>query len=393
MRKKLVNILLTFIICFLGIYVFIQGGTKIIEEWRNDTNQKLVEMAQNTFLPVFSYVSQESKYREGSKNVATDWISNQVMNLFPLGKYFAEQPDEEILIEDTLTYEMLLAQQAKDEERISEDLEVLEDATQANNSIITPASVSMEKLRDYNYLISKFYTVDSTTMTNSKQLNVDEFMSKDMKISRETKGPKVLIFHTHSQEAFVDSKPGDTSTSIVGIGAYLAEQLNAKGIATIHHDGVYDLINGKLDRSKAYELSEIGVREILNQYPSIEVVIDLHRDGVREDMHLVTDINGKQTAKIMFFNGLSRTKTNGDISYLYNPYIQDNLAFSFQMQLASESMYPGLARKIYLKGYRYSLHMMPKSLLIEAGAQTNTVQELKNAMDLLAELLNQVLVG
>ena len=373
--------------------MFIQGGTKIIEEWRNDTNQKLVEMAQNTFLPVFSYVSQESKYREGSKNVATDWISNQVMNLFPLGKYFAEQPDEEILIEDTLTYEMLLAQQAKDEERISEDLEVLEDATQANNTIITPASVSMEKLRDYNYLISKFYTVDSTTMTNSKQLNVDEFMSKDMKISRETKGPKVLIFHTHSQEAFVDSKPGDTSTSIVGIGAYLAEQLNAKGIETVHHDGVYDLNNGKLDRSKAYELSEIGVREILNQYPSIEVVIDLHRDGVREDMHLVTDINGKQTAKIMFFNGLSRTKTNGDISYLYNPYIQDNLAFSFQMQLASESMYPGLARKIYLKGYRYSLHMMPKSLLIEAGAQTNTVQELKNAMDLLAELLNQVLVG
>lgn len=375
------------------MYVFIQGGAKIIEVWKNETNQKLVEMAQNTFLPVFSYVRLESKYGEECESVATDWVSNQVMNLFPLSKYIAEQPDEDILIEDTLTYEMLLAQQAKDEERISEDLEALEDVAQANNSVTTPASLSMEKLRDYNYLISKFYTVDSTTMTNSNQLNVDEFMSKDMKISRETKGPKVLIFHTHSQETFVDSKPGDASTSIVGIGAYLAEQLNAKGIETIHHDGVYDLINGKLDRSKAYELSEIGVRDILNQYPSIEVVIDLHRDGVREDMHLVTDINGKQTAKIMFFNGLSRTKTNGDISYLYNPYIQDNLAFSFQMQLASESMYPGLARKIYLKGYRYSLHMMPKSLLIEAGAQTNTVQELKNAMDLLAELLNQVLVG
>ena len=191
----------------------------------------------------------------------------------------------------------------------------------------------------------------------------------------------------------MDSKAGDASTSIVGVGAYLAEQLNAKGIETLHHNGVYDLINGKLDRSKAYELSEIGVREILNQYPSIEVVIDLHRDGVKEDMHLVTEINGKQTARIMFFNGLSRTKTNGDIAYLYNPYIQDNLAFSFQMQLASENMYPGFARRIYLKGYRYSLHMMPKSLLIEAGAQTNTVEEMKNAMDLLAELLNQVFVG
>ena len=63
------------------------------------------------------------------------------------------------------------------------------------------------------------------------------------------------------------------------------------------------------------------------------------------------------------------------------------------MQLATEEMYPGLARRIYLKGYRYSLHMMPKSLLIEAGAQTNTVEEMRNAMDLLAEILNKVLVA
>ena len=140
-------------------------------------------------------------------------------------------------------------------------------------------------------------------------------------------------------------------------------------------------------------MSEIGVKEILNQYPSIEVVIDLHRDGVNENTHLVTEVNGKATAKLMYFNGLSRTKANGDIAYLYNPYIQDNLAFSFQMQMKTEELFPGLARRIYLKGYRYSLHMMPKSLLIEAGAQTNTVEEMRNAMDLLAEILNQVLIG
>lgn len=393
MRKKVANLLLAFIICFLGIYVFIQGGSRIIEEWRIESNRKLVEMAEKTFLPVFSYVSKESVCDEGSQSEAVDWILNRVLDIFPLSKYVSDLPDEEILTEDTLTYEMLLAEQAKDEERMSEDLEMVEDAAQVSNTIKTPAELSIEKLRDYNYLLSKFYTVDSTTMTSSKQLNADEFMEKDMHINQNAQGPKVLIFHTHSQEAFADSVASDSSTTIVGIGAYLAEKLNEKGIETLHHAGVYDLIDGKLDRSKAYELSEIGVREILNQYPSIEVVIDLHRDGVREDMHLVTDINGKQTARIMFFNGLSRTKTNGDISYLYNPYIQDNLAFSFQMQLASESMYPGLARKIYLKGYRYSLHMMPKSLLIEAGAQTNTVAEMKNAMDLLAEILNQVLVG
>ena len=100
-----------------------------------------------------------------------------------------------------------------------------------------------------------------------------------------------------------------------------------------------------------------------------------------EGTHLVTEVNGKPTAKIMYFNGLSRTRANGDITYLPNPYIQDNLAFSLQMELASERMFPGFARHIYL----------PKSLLIEAGAQTNTVQEMKNAMEVLAETLCQVI--
>lgn len=309
--------------------------------------------------------------------------------------YYVEEDEEvtrtERQVEDTLTYEMLLALQAKDEERLSEDLEKVE--VVLNEQIPASTPVSLEKLQDFNYLLSTYYTVDSTTSIGPEQLNASQMMSRDMKLQNSLEGPKVLIFHTHSQEAFRDSIPGDTNTSIVGVGKYLADRLNEKGIEALHHDGVYDLINGKLDRSRAYEMSEIGVKEILNQYPSIEVVIDLHRDGVNENTHLVTEVNGKATAKLMYFNGLSRTKANGDIAYLYNPYIQDNLAFSFQMQMKTEELFPGLARRIYLKGYRYSLHMMPKSLLIEAGAQTNTVEEMRNAMDLLAEILNQVLRG
>ena len=355
----------------------------MIEEWQADMQRNLAETAEKAFLPGLYYALNEVEKPE------EEWLEKQIMAFFPISGYVAEKGVETAEVEDSLTYEMLLRQQAKDDERLSEDLITQETQTAS----VVPKDLSIEKLRDFNYLLSKLYTVDSTTTIGPQQLDVDSLLAKDMHIDQNKAGPKVLIFHTHSQETFADSTSGDPSTSIVGIGKYLADRLNALGIETIHHDGVYDLVDGKLDRSKAYELSEIGVREILNQNPSIEVVIDLHRDGVREDLHLVTDINGKTTAKIMFFNGLSRTKTNGDIAYLKNPYIQDNLSFSLQMQLASESMYPGLARRIYLKGYRYSLHMMPKSLLIEAGAQTNTVQEMKNAMDLLAEILNQVLVG
>lgn len=381
MRKNKVTIILVGLILILSGYILLQGGSRMIENWKLQIHENLAETTEKLFLPGIYYAMNDEA--EGN------WLEDQIQVFFPLTGYVEEKAGETTEIEDALTYEMILEMQAKDSERLSEDLEEVQEASQPE---VKNTEISIEKLRDFNYLISKFYTVDSTTMIYEDELDVDKLLAKDMHIDTSTNGPKVLIFHTHSQEFFADSVNGDISTGIVGIGRYLAEQLNAKGIETLHHDGVYDLIHGELDRSKAYELSEIGVREILNQNPSIEVVIDLHRDGVSEDLHLVTEVDGKQTAKIMFFNGLSRTKANGDIAYLNNPYIQDNLSFSLQMQLASESMYPGLARKIYLKGYRYSLHMMPKSLLIEAGAQTNTVQEMRNAMDLLANILENVLI-
>ena len=144
-------------------------------------------------------------------------------------------------------------------------------------------------------------------------------------------------------------------------------------------------------RDGAYSKAGPVVEQILKENPGIEVVIDLHRDGVAEGTHLVTDIQGKQTASIMFFNGLSRTTSNGDIAYLPNPYIQDNLAFSLQMQLAANEYYPGFSRRIYLKGYRYNMHYCPKTLLVEAGAQTNTVQEMMNAMEPLADIIAKVI--
>lgn len=371
MRRQISSIVMATILVILSGYIFIWGGRGVLHSW-----------AGKTFFPGLTYLNNDKK----ELNV----VELLVENLFPLFQYVNKNAPSVSMVEDSLTYEMLLAEQAKDEERISEDLT----QTSSDTSVAQVANVdlSIEKLRDVNYLLSKFYTVDSTTTIRENQLNVDDLLSRSMKINQSVSGPKVLIFHTHSQEAFADSKAGDVSTTIVGMGKYLSEQLNALGIETLHHDGVYDLINGKLDRSKAYQQAEVGVKEILNQYPSIEVIIDLHRDGVPESTHLVTEIGGKKVAKIMYFNGLCRTKSNGDLTSMPNPYIQDNLALSLQMQLESERQFSGFTRRIYLKGYRYNMHLMPKSLLIEAGAQTNTVEEVKNAMDLLAKILSKVLL-
>ena len=215
-----------------------------------------------------------------------------------------------------------------------------------------------------------------------------------MKMSQDSSKPQILIFHTHSQEAFADSAEGDEADTIVGVGDYLTRLLSEKyGYNVIHDKSVYDLINGKLDRSKAYTYAEQSVASILEKNPSIEVVIDLHRDGVPDTTRLVTEVNGKKTAKIMFFNGLSYSRVNGDISYLPNPYRDDNLALSLQMQLMGNAYYPGYLRRIYVNAYRYCLHMRGKSMLIEAGAQTNTVEVVKNAMEPLADILDKTLCG
>lgn len=353
--------------------------------------KRVQKRAEERYLPSLSYLKAEPVLAPG------EWIAKQAMQILPAGGYLRRQKVYRASLEDEETYEMILKKQAEDENEVGADGKLVNPekavtVEEPPKMAQVPPEMSIEKLRDFDYLLSNFYTVDSATMIGPDQLNADDLLSRSMKIEKQGDAPKILIFHTHSQEAFIDSVEGDTDTTIVGMGKLLAERLNALGIPTIHHPGVYDLINGQLDRSAAYEYAEAGVRPILEEHPSIEVVIDLHRDGVGEDTHLVTEVNGKPTAQIMFFNGLSRTKDNGDIAYLPNPYIQDNLAFSLQMKLAAEQMYPGFTRRIFLRGYRYSLHMRPKSLLIEAGAQTNTVEEMRNAMELLAVTLQKVIV-
>ncbi len=255
------------------------------------------------------------------------------------------------------------------------------------------AEVPMDQLQNFDYLLNNFFTVDMTTAIDSSRLNLDSLMGKDLSISEDNSKPQILIYHTHSQEGFTDSVPGDASTTIVGVGEHLAELLRDKyGFNVIHHTAVYDMIDGVLDRNKAYNLAAPDIQSILDTYPSIEVVIDLHRDGV-DGYRFVTDIDGKPTARIMFFNGLSYSAETGDIDYLPNPYVQDNLAFSFQLQLKAAQYYPGFTRNIYLKSLRFNLHMRPRSLLIESGTQLNTVEEEMNAMEPLADILNQVLRG
>ena len=270
-----------------------------------------------------------------------------------------------------------------------------ETATAAAQVVPVPEiDLAPEKLADYDYLMNHFFIVDSATETTAEQINAASFLAEDLTLPKEVGLPQILIYHSHSQEAFCDSREGKVEDTIVGVGDYLTKLLSETyGYQVMHVTEKFDLAGGELDRSKAYDYARAWLEPVLKENPSIQVVIDLHRDGVPDDRRLVTEINGKETAQLLFYNGLSHTINSGDLSYLPNPYIQDNLAFSFQLEYQAALYYPELYRGIYLAGLRYNLHLRPRALLLEAGAQTNTVQEVKNAMEPFADILNRVLQG
>ena len=381
--KKTKIVIRVLVLC-LGLYVLYSGGIRIAEEWKIWFLQSVQKKVEKQYMAGLMY-KKEAKIPLSYK------IMTKAADLFPLGSYIEGKAVYKMETEDDLTCDLIL--ENKPLEQTVEETPVQQPVKEEQAEESPPIqTISKESLKDFNNLISSFYVVDSSTYIEEGEINAETMLSFDMKIQKETEGPKILIYHTHSQEAFVDSIPGDVNTTVIGVGRKLTKLLTETyGIETLHHEGIYDMENGHVDRSRAYERAKPQIQKILDENPSIEVVIDLHRDGVNENTHLVTEVDGKPTAKIMFFNGLSRTRSNGNVIQLQNPYIQDNLALSLQMKVAAEEMYPGFTRKIYLKGYRYNMHFKPKTLLIEGGAQTNTVEEIMNAMDPLAKILARVL--
>lgn len=398
-----ITILLWILMVFLAAYIIVRGlalDKKDMEYMMGNIQHQ----ALKTYLPG---ITETEEKRNG-----TQWLLDKIKAQIPAWRDYPEEEKKSeidtetssrIMRENTEFLEAKLLEENQEAGPPSSGYENTEDeeipgdtpSQEAVSPIRAPVTdIPLEKFQNFDFVMSNFYTVDKTTSIDSEQLNAPALLEMDMRMQGSNEQPQILIYHSHSQEGFIDSVPGNPSTTIVGVGDYLTALLqDTYGYNVIHVTDTFDIVDGKLDRDKAYTYAQERISQILEENPSVEVVIDLHRDGVAENKRLVTNIDGKETAKIMFFNGLSRTKKNGEISYLPNPYIQENLAFSLQMMLEAKKYYPDIARTIYLRGYRYNLHLRPKALLVECGAQTNTVQEEMNAMEPLADILNKVLTG
>ena len=336
--------------------------------------RKLETAGMQIYIPVISY--QEDVLEASPEQDLADSIGR---SLYPAG-FWAEREQKQEGREEE--YELILAAEARaEEEKKPLDLKQwMEERTEGDQEA------------EFETLLNRYFSMDAATTIDSSRLN-NSLLDLDLTLDTEKEGPQILIYHSHSQEGFVDTVEGDDTTTIVGVGDYLAKLLTETyGYQVIHDRGVYDLVDGVLDRNVAYDYSGAAVEQWLSQYPQIQVIIDLHRDGV-DGKKFVVQENGRPTANLMFILGMSRTADQQDISYLPNPYIKENMAFALQIQERAEIAAPGLMRNIYLMAYRFNLHYRPRSMLLEAGTQLNTLEEEKNAMEVFAGILDAELKG
>ena len=378
---RLIRGVLTISVILLGGYILVRTVTIAGENGMFQDSpvlsalyRKLETAGMQIYIPVISY--QEDDLEASPKQDLADSIGR---SLYPAG-FWAEREQKQEGREEE--YELILAAEARaEEEKKPLDLKQwMEERTEGDQEA------------EFETLLNRYFSMDAATTIDSSRLN-NSLLDLDLTLDTEKEGPQILIYHSHSQEGFVDTVEGDDTTTIVGVGDYLAKLLTETyGYQVIHDRGVYDLVDGVLDRNVAYDYSGAAVEQWISQYPQIQVIIDLHRDGV-DGKKFVVQENGRPTANLMFILGMSRTADQQDIPYLPNPYIKENMAFALQIQERAEIAAPGLMRNIYLMAYRFNLHYRPRSMLLEAGTQLNTLEEEKNAMEVFAGILDAELKG
>lgn len=213
-------------------------------------------------------------------------------------------------------------------------------------------------------------------------------------IELNSESPQVLIMHTHATECYEDDDDGyyqesfsarttDETKNMVAIGNAMAEVLNAGGINTITDGTLHDYpsYNGSYDRSKA------TVESYLAQYPSIKIVLDVHRDAIEQTgtrIKPVCNINGEKAAQIMIICGADNGKMN-------MPDYKMNLRFASAVQAKAEELFPGLMRPVLFDYRNYNQQLTTGSILIEVGGHANSFGEAKYSGRLIATAIADML--
>lgn len=228
----------------------------------------------------------------------------------------------------------------------------------------------------------------SVAVYNQSGLDPDlsALISRPLDWNLKSQEPTVLIIHTHATESYTKDGENYTESSafrtldedynMISIGDRVAEILGGNGIAVLHDRDLHDYpsYNG------SYASSREAIAEYLRRYPSIQLVLDLHRDAsgdLNNQFRPVVQLDGKSTAQMMLVVGT-------DASGQSHPDWQGNLSLGLKLHVTLEQQAPGIMRPLCLRSQRFNQDMLPGALLIEMGAAGNTHEEALRAAEQLA---------
>ena len=229
------------------------------------------------------------------------------------------------------------------------------------------------------------------TYTYDKQALLQQKSTLDLSDA----GPKVLIVHSHTTEAYTmsegqeytpiaDYRTLDDTKNMIAVGAVLAETLRQNGIEVIHDTTIHDYPN----YNTSYYNSLQTIEQWKEKYPNLQIVVDLHRDAVENEqgqvMALLGEHEGKQVAQLMLVVGT-------DEGGLQHPNWQENLANALKLQSILMGEYPDLCRKVDLRTERFNQHTAPGAILVEVGTSGNTLPQAKEAAVLLGHGLSKLI--
>ena len=348
------------------------------------------------------------KIRETEISLPLDFYAAEtVMPVY--GRQYTE-PESEQGEKITPQKNSLSDEESSDTQKTVSEVSAKTDSTADEYEYSTPSKQELKEYKKQHSDDAEF-PVNEMTITEGnvsyKNIQVKNASSADIDIKAELDGelgfdiddtdePQVLIYHTHTSESFLKYDTGsfyegfyprttDKTENVCAVGEQIARQLNAHGIKTIHDTTIHDYpsYNGAYDRS--YET----IQKYLKKYPSIKVTLDIHRDGIGTDTEKskpVFEYDGKKAAQIMILSGYNYDGCEEFKDWEYN------LRFALQIQSKAVSMYPNMVRPLYFADFMYNMNVNTGSLLIEIGAESNTIEEVKYSGYLLGNVLSEVLL-
>lgn len=365
---------------------------------RTNFSRKLFDLLIKTALPLILCVLTLifGADRVADKILNTSFLFSQPLSAFAVKNKTEEKANIE-KIEENNTPQVQTANSSIVFNVSSDIKKLVEQAEKKYNNSSNDGNISAEDYSIKNATSEYDGIYMRNTTQNHSEIEIGGYLNKKIQASVNKSEPAVLIYHTHASETYElldrtfytnerSTRSDNSAENMIRVGEEICKVLESNGYKTIHDKTVYDeTVSGAYDRARE------NISKILKENPSIQVVLDIHRDSIYTKdgtrVKTVSQINGEKVAQIMITTGCE----DGNVTDF--PNWEKNLTFALNLQQTLVREAPSLMRPLTLAGRKYNMDLVSCALHIEIGTDANTLIEALNSASIFGSALSKLLKG